>query len=113
NIFCRGRDCSPVQLGSERGGDGEGRRRTRDRSVTVWEVSMRGLQLLLVPVIGALSACSTSEVLVAHAVDLVPARHTIPEEELLDVGVAVFDPGVPAGRISKDVLEELLEEGTF
>ncbi|HEX7082276.1 MAG TPA: hypothetical protein VF329_14810 [Gammaproteobacteria bacterium] len=81
--------------------------------MTVWEVSMRGLQLLLVPVIGALSACSTSEVLVAHAVDLVPARHTIPEEELLDVGVAVFDPGVPEGRISKDVLEELLEEGTF
>ena len=62
---------------------------------------------------GALSGCTTSEVVVAHTVALVPAQETIPEDQLLDVGVVVFDPGVPAGEIDKDVLEELLADGTF
>lgn len=60
-----------------------------------------------------LSACSTSEVRLAHAVSLVPAAETMPEAELLDVGVRVFDPGVPEGEIPEDVAEELLAEGTF
>jgi hypothetical protein len=51
--------------------------------------------------------------LVAHAIDLVPAPATVPEDQLLDIGVRVFDPGVPEGEIDKDVLEELLEDGTF
>ena len=68
---------------------------------------------LVVLTAGAASGCTTSEVLVAHAIDLVPAEQTIPEEELLDVGIRVFDPGVPEGEVDKDVLEELLEEGTF
>src|SRR5690606_19672399 len=38
---------------------------------------------------------------------------SIPEPQLLDVGVALFDPGVPSGEIDKDVLEELIREGTF
>ncbi|HEY7671119.1 MAG TPA: hypothetical protein VIC71_02795 [Gammaproteobacteria bacterium] len=62
---------------------------------------------------GALSGCTTSEVVVAHTVPLVPAQETIPEDQLLDVGVVVFDPGVPEGEIDKDVLEELLKDGTF
>jgi hypothetical protein len=60
-----------------------------------------------------LSGCTTSEVVVAHTVPLVPAQETIPEDQLLDVGVVVFDPGVPEGEIDKDVLEELLKDGTF
>lgn len=60
-----------------------------------------------------LGGCSSSEVRVAHSVALVPATETIPEEQLLDVAVALFDPGIPEGEIDKDVLEELLREGTF
>jgi hypothetical protein len=73
------------------------------------------LRLLALSIIagGALSGCTTSEVVVAHTIPLVPAQETIPEDQLLDVGVVVFDPGVPEGEIDKDVLEELLKEGTF
>jgi hypothetical protein len=77
------------------------------------ENAMYRLIGLLIFGVGALSGCTTSEVLVAHAIDLVPAQETIPEEQLLDVGIMVFDPGVPEGEIDKDVLEELLKEGTF
>jgi hypothetical protein len=68
---------------------------------------------LLILGVGALSGCTTSEVLVAHAVDLVPAEQTIPEDQLLDVGILTFDPGVPEGEVDEKVAEELLEEGTF
>ena len=61
----------------------------------------------------ALTGCSTSEVLVAHSVDLVPSDEVIAESSLLDVGVVVFDPGVPDGEIAMELLEELIEEGTF
>ena len=60
-----------------------------------------------------LAGCSSSEIRVAHTVGLVPATETIPEEQLLDVSVVLLDPGVPEGEIDKDVLEELLREGTF
>jgi hypothetical protein len=82
--------------------------------MTVESSMYRTVSLLLLGVgIGALSACTTSEVLVAHSVELVPAQQTIAENELLDVGVVVFDPGVPEGEVDKEVLEELLEDGTF
>ncbi len=73
---------------------------------------MRRIGILL---LGAalLAGCSTSEVRVAHSVALVPETETIPEAQLLDVAVVLFDPGVPAGDIDKDVLEELLNDGTF
>ena len=32
---------------------------------------------------------------------------------MLDVGIVVFDPGVPAGEIDIELLEELIEQGTF
>jgi hypothetical protein len=51
--------------------------------------------------------------MVAHSVDLVPAADTIVEEQLLDVGVVLFDPGVPEGEVDKEVLEELIRDGTF
>lgn len=63
--------------------------------------------------IGCLAGCSSSEVLVAHSVKLVAAPEPIPENELLDVAISVFDPGVPAGEVDKELLEELIREGTF
>ncbi|WP_428099993.1 hypothetical protein [Candidatus Rariloculus sp.] len=60
-----------------------------------------------------LTACTTSEVIVAHSVDLVSSVEAIPEEQLLDVGIVVFDPGVPEGEIGEDELEELLDQGTY
>ncbi|HEY5622545.1 MAG TPA: hypothetical protein VIV14_02215 [Gammaproteobacteria bacterium] len=73
---------------------------------------MRRIGILFLAVF-ALTGCTTSEVRVAHTVGLVPAMEIIPEEQLLDVSVVLFDPGVPEGEIDKDVLEELLREGTF
>lgn len=60
-----------------------------------------------------LAACSSSEVVVAHSVPLSTATEPVPEEELLDVGIVLFDSGVPEGEISKEVLEELIRAGTF
>jgi hypothetical protein len=59
------------------------------------------------------AGCTSSEVLVAHAVPLATATAETPEAELLDVGVLVFDSGVPEGEVDKEVLEELIREGTF
>ncbi len=73
---------------------------------------MRRIGILLLGAV-ILAGCSSSEVRVAHSVALVPATETIPEEQLLDVAIAMFDPGVPDGEIDKDVLEELLRSGTF
>jgi hypothetical protein len=63
--------------------------------------------------LAALAACSSSEVLVAHSVDLQPADTFIVEEALLDIGVSVFDSGVPDGEIDTKLREELVEQGTF
>ena len=73
---------------------------------------MRRLAFLL---IGAwwLAACSSSEVVVAHSVPLSKATETVAEADLLDVGVVLFDSGVPEGEVPKEVLEELIREGTF
>jgi len=60
-----------------------------------------------------LAGCTSEEVLVAHTVPLTKATVVIPESQLLDVGVAVFDSGVPEGEVDKDVLEKLIREGTF
>jgi hypothetical protein len=60
-----------------------------------------------------LAGCTSSEVLVAHSVPLAPTAKDIPESQLLDVAVKVFDPGVPEGEVDKDVLEHLIREGTF
>lgn len=58
--------------------------------------------------IASLCSCSSSEVLVAHSVELVPARETLLEEELLDIAVR-FDPGIPDGEIPKEKLDELIK----
>ncbi len=63
--------------------------------------------------IGLLAGCSSNQILIPHSVQLVAETETVPEDELLDVGVVVFDPGVPEGEIEKEILEELLDDGTF
>ena len=63
--------------------------------------------------IGLLAGCSSNQVLLPHSVGLVAETETVPEDELLDVGVVVFDPGVPEGEIEREILEELLDNGTF
>lgn len=60
-----------------------------------------------------IAGCTSSEVLVAHSVPLSKATADTPEAELLDVGILVFDSGVPEGEVDKEVLEELIREGTF
>src|SRR5689334_7030982 len=60
-----------------------------------------------------LAGCTSTEVLVAHSVPLTKTTEAIPEAQLLDVGVSVFDSGVPEGEVDKDVLEHLIREGTF
>ena len=63
--------------------------------------------------LGLLAGCTTSEVRVAHSVPLVASTQTIPEAQLLDVGIVQFDPGVPEGEVDKEVAEELIRDGTF
>src|SRR5690606_21640518 len=46
-----------------------------------------------------LAGCSSTEVLLAHSVPLERTAADIPEEQLLDVAVVAFDPGVPDGEI--------------
>jgi hypothetical protein len=60
-----------------------------------------------------IAGCTSTEVLVAHAVPLEKSTTEIAETQLLDVGVAIFDSGVPEGEVDKDVLEHLIKEGTF
>ncbi|HEU4620255.1 MAG TPA: hypothetical protein VFV10_19620 [Gammaproteobacteria bacterium] len=57
--------------------------------------------------------CTTEEVMLAHSVELTPVSQTIPDDQLLDVAVLVFDPGVPDGEIAPEVKEQLLKQGTF
>jgi hypothetical protein len=57
--------------------------------------------------------CTTEQVMLAHSVELAPATQTIPDDQLLDVGVVVFDPGVPEGEVAPEVKEELIRDGTF
>jgi hypothetical protein len=73
------------------------------------------MRRLAVVLIGAwwLAACSSSEIVVAHSVPLSKATETVAEEDLLDVGIVLFDSGVPEGEVPKEVLEELIREGTF
>src|SRR5688572_17445522 len=73
---------------------------------------MRRIGLLLFAV-WWVAGCASSEVLVAHSVPLTTAQQEAPEAELLDIGIMVFDSGVPEGEVAKEVLEELIREGTF
>ena len=76
-------------------------------------MSMRRLGVGLVAGLSLIAGCTSTEVLVAHSVALQKNTAEIPEAQLLDVGVSVFDSGVPEGEVDKDVLEHLIKEGTF
>ncbi|HEX6998343.1 MAG TPA: hypothetical protein VF322_09365 [Gammaproteobacteria bacterium] len=73
--------------------------------------------VLLTIGLGALAGCTSSQVLVPHRIPLVAAPQTAgqatQEEQLIDVAIVVFDPGVPEGDIGKEQLEKLLEDGVF
>ena len=74
---------------------------------------MRRVGLLLLAA-GCLAGCSSTRG--CSSLTRCSSRRrpsTIAEEELLDVGIGVFDPGVPEGEVDKEVLEELIREGTF
>jgi hypothetical protein len=72
-----------------------------------------GRVALLLIVGCCVSGCSSSEIVVAHKVPLSTAAEPVPEAELLDVGIVLFDSGVPEGEVDKEILEELIREGTF
>jgi hypothetical protein len=55
--------------------------------------------------VGALTACATQTVRQVDATGPIQAQHDIPERELLDVGIVVFDPGVAR--------DEELQEGVY
>lgn len=64
-------------------------------------------------VAAAITGCSTSEVKIAHSVRLESVSAPYAETELLDLAVVVFDSGVPEGEVSREVVEELMRDGTF
>jgi hypothetical protein len=74
---------------------------------------MRGVAIAFVAGLSLIAGCTSTEVLVAHAVPLEKSTSEIAEAQLLDVGVTVFDSGVPEGEVDKEVLEHLIKEGTF
>jgi hypothetical protein len=69
--------------------------------------------ILPVMVAAGLVGCSTSDIVIPHSVLLVQPVSPYAEEQLLDVGVVLFDAGVPQGEISQDLLEQLLRDGTY
>ena len=60
-----------------------------------------------------LFGCGSNEVRIPHQVSLNSSINSINEEDLLDVSIVLFDSGVPEGEIDKELLEELINEGTF
>ncbi|HEY8519172.1 MAG TPA: hypothetical protein VIN61_03755 [Gammaproteobacteria bacterium] len=67
--------------------------------------------------LGVLAGCTSSQVLVPHRIPLATAPdeagEAADEEQLVDVAIVVFDPGVPDGDVPKERLEELLADGVF
>ena len=60
-----------------------------------------------------LFSCASNEVRIPHQVSLNSSINIINEEDLLDVSIVLFDSGVPEGEVDKELLEELINEGTF
>jgi hypothetical protein len=72
------------------------------------------VRLILLTALAAMAGgCTTQEVVVAHSVPLVTPQAPYPEAGLLDVGVIVFDSGVPDGEISEEVMEDLMRNDIF
>ena len=72
------------------------------------------MRILSIFAVGCLLAgCGGNQAVIPYSVALSEPTETVPEDELLDVGVVVFDPGVPAGEIEPQVLGELLRDGAY
>ena len=72
------------------------------------------MRILSIFAVGLLLAgCGGNQAVIPHSVALVEQTETVPEDELLDVGVVVFDSGVPDGEIEPEELGELLRDGAF
>ena len=72
---------------------------------------MRLLSIFTVALL--LVGCGGNQATIPYSVALVEQSESVPEDELLDVGVVLFDPGVPDGEIEPEVLGRLLQDGTF
>ncbi len=69
--------------------------------------------LLVVAGVLLLAACSSQEIILAHAVKLAPAVQPIPDDLLLDVGVVTFVSGASDAKAAPEVKRELMQAGTF
>ena len=67
----------------------------------------------LFAVVWLVAACGGNQAIIPHSVALVEQTGAVPENELLDVGVLLFDPGVPEGEIEPEELGQLLQDGAF
>ena len=56
---------------------------------------MRCISLPMLLSLTLLSACASHQVIKANAKPAIKAHQEIPENQLLDVGIAIFDPGIP------------------
>jgi hypothetical protein len=65
---------------------------------------------LVAGVAAAMGGCVTSDIRPAPKVQAIQAQQEIPADELLDVGIRVFDPGVPSGEVDE---EALAKKGVF
>ena len=56
---------------------------------------MRCISLIMLLSLTLLNACASHQVIKANAKPAIKAQQEIPENQLLDVGIAIFDPGIP------------------
>ena len=68
---------------------------------------------LLIVAAAAAAGCSTQEIVIPHQVPLLAAEAPYVGSARLDVGVIVFNSGVPDEELDRQTVEELMRDGTF
>lgn len=78
--------------------------------MTIAPNSLRRLPglLVLALAIGALAGCSVGRTIDYEQTDLVRAAAEVPDEERLDVGIMLFDPGIPADATVEELEKKLI-----
>jgi hypothetical protein len=71
-------------------------------NTTAIKAALTGLGILLSCF--ALTACVSERVRVVNKTQAIQAKDTIPESQLLDVGIGIFDPGIPEDESSWEKL---------
>jgi hypothetical protein len=71
-------------------------------NTTAIKTALTGLGILLSCF--ALTACVSERVRVVNKTQAIQAKDTIPESQLLDVGIGIFDPGIPEDESSWEKL---------